>query len=63
MSSTSNAILTADSIWLDGKVVPWAQGQVPIMTHALHYGLGVFEGSGPTAPTTVGWRCSGCAST
>src|SRR5689334_3014123 len=44
MSSTSNAILTADSIWLDGKIVPWAQGQVPIMTHALHYGLGVFEG-------------------
>jgi branched-chain amino acid aminotransferase len=44
MSSTSNAILTADSIWLDGKIIPWAQGQVPIMTHALHYGLGVFEG-------------------
>ena len=44
MSSTSNAVLTADSIWLDGKIVPWAQGQVPIMTHALHYGLGVFEG-------------------
>ena len=35
MSSTSNAVLTADSIWLDGKIVPWAQGQVPIMTHAL----------------------------
>src|SRR5262245_37729515 len=46
MSSTSNAILTADSIWLDGKIITWAQGQVPIMTHALHYGLGVFEGLG-----------------
>ncbi len=44
MSSTSNAVLTADRIWLDGAVIPWSQGQVPIMTHALHYGLGVFEG-------------------
>ncbi|MGO8971871.1 MAG: branched-chain amino acid transaminase [Myxococcaceae bacterium] len=44
MSSTSSTILTADRIWLDGKLVPWADGQVPVMTHALHYGLGVFEG-------------------
>jgi len=44
MSSTSNVALTADRIWLDGRIVPWSQGVVPIMTHALHYGLGVFEG-------------------
>ncbi len=44
MSSTSSKVLTADRIWLDGKLVPWAEGQVPVMTHALHYGLGVFEG-------------------
>jgi branched-chain amino acid aminotransferase len=44
MSSTSSTVLTADHIWLDGKLVPWAEGQVPVMTHALHYGLGVFEG-------------------
>jgi branched-chain amino acid aminotransferase len=44
MSSTSSTVLTADRIWLDGKLVPWADGQVPVMTHALHYGLGVFEG-------------------
>jgi branched-chain amino acid aminotransferase len=44
MSSTSSAVLTADSIWLDGRIIPWSQGQVPLMTHALHYGLGVFEG-------------------
>src|SRR5712671_5331796 len=44
MSSTSSEILRADKIWLDGKVMPWEQGQVHIMTHALHYGLGVFEG-------------------
>jgi branched-chain amino acid aminotransferase len=44
MSSTSSAVITADRIWLDGKLIPWAEGQIPVMTHALHYGLGVFEG-------------------
>ncbi|MFZ5469365.1 MAG: branched-chain amino acid transaminase [Myxococcota bacterium] len=44
MSSTSNKVLVADKVWLDGKLVKWEEGQVPIMTHALHYGLGVFEG-------------------
>jgi branched-chain amino acid aminotransferase len=44
MSSTSSEVLRADKIWLDGKVMPWEQGQIHIMTHALHYGLGVFEG-------------------
>ncbi len=31
-------------IWLDGKFVPWEKAQVHILTHTLHYGLGVFEG-------------------
>lgn len=44
MSSTSNAVLKADKVWLDGKMVGWNQAQVHVMTHALHYGLGVFEG-------------------
>ena len=44
MSSTSSEVLRADKIWLDGKLVKWDEGQVHIMTHALHYGLGVFEG-------------------
>ncbi len=44
MSSTSNAVLTADQVWMDGKLVPWAEANVHVMTHALHYGLGVFEG-------------------
>ncbi|HEX5051687.1 MAG TPA: branched-chain amino acid transaminase [Planctomycetota bacterium] len=30
--------------WLDGEAVPSAQAVVPVMTHTLHYGLGVFEG-------------------
>ena len=31
-------------IWLDGRLVPWADAQVHVLTHTLHYGLGVFEG-------------------
>jgi branched-chain amino acid aminotransferase len=44
MSSTSSETLRADKIWLDGKVLKWEEGNVHLMTHALHYGLGVFEG-------------------
>src|SRR5208337_2554270 len=33
-----------EKIWMDGKLVPWDQATVHIMTHTLHYGLGVFEG-------------------
>ncbi len=31
-------------IWLDGKFVPWEKAQIHILTHTLHYGLGIFEG-------------------
>ncbi|MFO1053674.1 MAG: branched-chain amino acid transaminase [Planctomycetota bacterium] len=30
--------------WLDGECVPTDRATVPVMTHTLHYGLGVFEG-------------------
>ena len=33
-----------DKVWLDGKLVPWSQANVHILTHTLHYGLGAFEG-------------------
>lgn len=33
-----------DKIWLDGKMIPWDQAQVHVLTHTLHYGMGVFEG-------------------
>ncbi len=33
-----------EKIWLDGKMVPWDDAKVHILTHTLHYGLGVFEG-------------------
>lgn len=32
------------SVWFDGKLVPWRDGKVHFLTHALHYGSGVFEG-------------------
>ncbi len=31
-------------IWMDGKLVPWREAKVHVLTHTLHYGLGVFEG-------------------
>jgi len=34
----------AKAIWLDGKFIPWDEARVHVLTHTLHYGLGVFEG-------------------
>ncbi|MGE4552341.1 MAG: branched-chain amino acid transaminase [Desulfovibrionaceae bacterium] len=34
----------SEKIWFDGKLVPWDQAQVHVLTHALHYGTAVFEG-------------------
>ncbi len=31
-------------IWMDGRLVPWREAQVHVLTHTLHYGVGVFEG-------------------
>jgi len=36
--------VTGKSIWLDGGFVEWDDARVHILTHSLHYGLGVFEG-------------------
>ena len=33
-----------DFIWMDGAMVPWDQANVHVLTHTLHYGVGVFEG-------------------
>ncbi|QNM83438.1 branched-chain amino acid aminotransferase [Sphingomonas sabuli] len=32
------------SIWFDGKLVPWRDAEVHVLTHALHYASSVFEG-------------------
>ncbi|PZT47391.1 branched chain amino acid aminotransferase [Helicobacter valdiviensis] len=37
-------MVEAKSIWMDGKLVPWMEANVHILTHTLHYGNGVFEG-------------------
>ncbi len=31
-------------IWFDGELIPWREAKVHVLTHTLHYGLGVFEG-------------------
>jgi len=31
-------------IWRDGQLVPWGDATVHVLSHALHYGSGVFEG-------------------
>ena len=31
-------------IWFDGKLVPWREANVHVLTHALHYASSVFEG-------------------
>ena len=32
------------SIWFDGEIIDWQDANVHLLTHTLHYGLGVFEG-------------------
>ena len=31
-------------IWFNGKIIPWEDAKVHVMSHVLHYGSGVFEG-------------------
>jgi branched-chain amino acid aminotransferase len=35
---------TADLIWMNGEFVAWEDAKVHVLTHAIHYGTGVFEG-------------------
>ncbi|MGM0578408.1 MAG: branched-chain amino acid transaminase [Myxococcota bacterium] len=37
-------VTKAETIWFDGELIPWDDANVHILTHTLHYGLGVFEG-------------------
>lgn len=36
--------MKADKIWMDGNFIDWDDAKVHVLTHALHYGSGVFEG-------------------
>jgi branched-chain amino acid aminotransferase len=33
-----------DKIWMNGKLIPWKDAKIHVLTHGLHYGSGVFEG-------------------
>lgn len=37
-------IQKTEKIWMDGKLVDWDDARIHVLTHTLHYGLGVFEG-------------------
>jgi len=37
-------ITPTDKIWMNGELVDWDAAQIHILTHTLHYGMGVFEG-------------------
>ncbi|MGH9090941.1 MAG: branched-chain amino acid transaminase [Acidimicrobiales bacterium] len=37
-------ITPTEKIWMDGRLVDWADAQVHVLTHTMHYGSGVFEG-------------------
>lgn len=37
-------ITKTDYIWMDGSLVKWEEAKIHVLTHALHYGSGVFEG-------------------
>jgi len=39
------SLIEAPTIWFDGALVPWQQAQVHVLTHGLHYGTGVLEGT------------------
>lgn len=35
---------TLSKIWMDGRFINWKDAKVHVLTHALHYGVGIFEG-------------------
>ncbi len=43
-SDPSSKAIRGEAVWLDGRMVDWSDATVHILTHTLHYGLGVFEG-------------------
>lgn len=44
MGDGPGAKISGEKVWLDGNFVAWKDAQVSILTHTLHYGVGVFEG-------------------
>ncbi len=44
MGADAGQGVSGEKIWLDGRFIDWSDANVHILTHSLHYGLGVFEG-------------------
>jgi len=44
MTDIRDKKLKASLIWSDGSLVSWDMANIHVMSHTLHYGLGVFEG-------------------
>jgi branched-chain amino acid aminotransferase len=44
MAGATSPRVSGEKIWLDGRLVGWDEATVHVLTHTLHYGLGVFEG-------------------
>lgn len=42
--ATQAEMQKTEFVWMNGEIIPWDEAKVPVMTHALHYGTGVFEG-------------------
>jgi branched-chain amino acid aminotransferase len=37
-------ITPTEKIWFNGELIPWDDAKIHVLTHSLHYGMGVFEG-------------------
>jgi branched-chain amino acid aminotransferase len=44
MGGNPGAGVSGEKIWLDGEFIDWSRASVHVLTHTLHYGVGVFEG-------------------
>jgi branched-chain amino acid aminotransferase len=38
------ALTPTEEIWMNGEMVDWDEARIHVLTHSLHYGMGVFEG-------------------
>ncbi len=56
-------IEATEKIWMNGDLVPWADARIHVLTHSLHYGMGVFEGIRTRTRPTADRRCSASRTT
>ncbi len=61
--STAMPITPTEKIWMNGELVDWDDAKIHVLTHSLHYGMGVFEGIRGLRDRRGPRRCSGSPST